>query len=336
MQDFGVIYNARQPFETLRSVQLADKTGFKLAGTYDSHFLWQEPWIYYAIWAVNTTRISMGPFVTNPLTRHITVTASLAATLYNVLGGRTFVGIGRGDSAVRTMSKKPASLDVLERSVKIIRNLTSGDTAEIEGTEVRLPWATGRVPIYVAAYGPKALQLAGKVGDGVILQIADAEVIKWSLDWVRKGARSVDRDLHGFEVISAAAWYITGDIAKARKEVRWFPAMVSNHALDLLHKYPKEKLPQSLIRGMEKRGSYDYWEHAKSTAHHLGFVTDEMIDGFSVIGTPEKAISRLEDLWKAGVTTAIAYVLSEDFQQQTKVIAEDIVSKYKRSKRVKA
>ena len=329
MHDFGVIYNARQPFETLESVRLADRTGFKLAGTYDSHFLWQEPWIHYAIWAVNTNRINIGPFVTNPLTRHITVTASLAATLYNVTGGRAFVGIGRGDSAVRTMGKKPATLEGLKHAVKVIRSLTSGDAAEVDGVTVRFPWAKCKIPIYVAAYGPKALQVAGEVADGVILQIADPEVIKWSLDWVKKGAQSVGRDLRNFEVISAAAWYVTNDIAKARTEVRWFPAMVSNHVLDLLRKYPKEKLPESLIAGMEKRGAYDYWEHASSAAHHLDFVTDEMIDGFSVIGTVQQAVSRLEELWKAGVTTAVAYILSEDFHEQTKVIAENIVSKYK-------
>lgn len=329
MQDFGVIYNARQPSETLQSVQLADRMGFKLAGTYDSHFIWQEPWIHYATWAVNTNRINIGPFVTNPLTRHITVTASLAATLYNVTGGRAFVGIGRGDSAVRTMGKKPATLKRLERAVKVIRSLTSGDAAEVEGQTVRLPWAKCKIPIYVAGYGPQALQVAGEVADGVILQIADPDVIKWSLNWVRKGAQKVGRDLRDFEVISAAAWYLTNDLAKARTEVRWFPAMVSNHVLDLLRKYPKEELPASLTAGMEKRGAYDYWEHARSSAHHTDFVTDEMIDGFSVIGTVQQVVTRLEELWKAGVTIAVAYILSADFQDQTKIVAEKIVPRYK-------
>ncbi len=331
MQDFGVVYNARQPLETLEAVKLADKSGFKIAGTFDSHFIWQEPWVYYSIWAVNTKRINIGPLVTNPLTRHVTVTASLAATLHTVMGGRTFLGIGRGDSAVRTMVQKPATLERLERSVKIIRGLTSGETVDVEGAEVRLPWAKFRIPIYVAAYGPKALQLAGRVADGVVLQIADADVIKWSLEWVRKGADSVGRDLRNFEVLSAAAWYITNDKSKARREVRWFPAMVSNHVLDLFRKYPRDKLPMSLVAGMEKRGSYDYWEHARKTAHHLDFVTDEMIDGFSVIGNHDEAHSRLEELWKAGVTTAVAYVLSDDFREQTRVIGEKIVSIYKSS-----
>ncbi len=331
MRNFGVVYNARQPFETLEAVKLADKSGFKIAGTFDSHFIWQEPWIYYSIWAVNTKRINIGPLVTNPLTRHVTVTASLAATLHTVMSGRTFLGIGRGDSAVRTMVQKPATLERLERSVKIIRSLTSGETVDVEGAEVRLPWAKFKIPIYIAAYGPKALQLAGRVADGVILQIADPDVIKWSLEWVRKGANSAGRDMRNFEVISAAAWDITSDKSKARREVRWFPAMVSNHVLDLFSKYPKDKLPKSLIAGMEKRGSYDYWEHARKTAHHLDFVTDEMIDGFSVIGTPDEAHAKLEELWKAGVTTAVAYLLSDDFHGQTKAIGEKIVSGYKSS-----
>jgi alkanesulfonate monooxygenase SsuD/methylene tetrahydromethanopterin reductase-like flavin-dependent oxidoreductase (luciferase family) len=130
-------------------------------------------------------------------------------------------------------------------------------------------------------------------------------------------------------VISASAWYISSDIEKARREVRWFPAMVSNHAVDLLQKYPPEELPRSLIEGMEKRGEYDYWEHARPDAHHLGFVTDDMIDRFSVIGTPEQAVSRLEELWKAGVTNAVSYVLSPDYYVQTETISNRIVSKYR-------
>jgi probable F420-dependent oxidoreductase len=330
-EKFGVIYNAREPFETLKAVQIADRAGMDLAGTYDSHFIWQEPWTYYAMWGLNTKQIKIGPFVTNPLTRHITVTSSLAGTFDLIMGERVYIGIGRGDSAVRTMGKKPASLETLEQSIKILRSLTLGQPTKIRGTEVKLPWSKYRVPIYVAAYGPRALELAGRVGDGVILQIADPEVIRWSLGWVKKGAESAGRNLDSFEVISAAAWYISGDIEKARKEIRWFPAMVSNHSLDLMKKYPKEQLPPSLVEGMEKRGTYNYWEHARSTAHHLDFVTNEMIDGFSIIGTPEKAISKLESLWKAGVTNATAYVLSSDFVDQTKIISEGIVSKYRAS-----
>jgi probable F420-dependent oxidoreductase len=325
---FGVIYNAREPFETLRAVQVADKGGFSLAGTYDSHFIWQEPWVYFTLWSQNTKRISIGPFVTNPVTRHITVTSSIASTLCSMIGERVFIGIGRGDSAVRTMGKKPSDLAQLEESIKILRSLTSGEPVEIDGTEVKLPWARYRVPIYVAAYGPKALELAGRVGDGVILQIADPDIIRWSLQWVRKGAGEAGRSLDGFEVISAAAWYISKDRKKGRNEIRWFPAMVSNHVLDLLRRYPKDQLPKSLVEGMEKRGVYDYWEHAKPTAHHLDFVTDEMIDSFGILGTPEEAVSKLETLWKAGVTNATSYTLSPDFLEQTRVISEGIVSKY--------
>ena len=328
--NFGVIYNAREPHETLKAVQLLDRAGLDMAGTYDSHFIWEEPWVFYSMWATNTKRVRMGPFVTNPLTRHITVTASLAATLSSVAGdGRVFIGFGRGDSAVRTMGKKPASLGELEQSVGVLKSLTSGGKTKIDGTDVSFPWAKYKVPVYVAAYGPKALEVAGRVGDGVILQIADPDVIRWSLEHVKKGAQAAGRDLKGFEVISASAWYITGDIEKARKEIRWFPAMVSNHAVDLLRKYPADKLPPALIRGMENRGGYDYWEHARPDAHHLGFVTDDMIDRFSVIGTPEQAVSKLEELWKAGVTNATAYVLSPDYIKQSETIAGRIVSKYR-------
>ncbi len=135
-------------------------------------------------------------------------------------------------------------------------------------------------------------------------------------------------DLSGFEVISASSWYYGKDPQKARREVRWFPGIVSNHALDLIRTYPKEVLPPTLIAGMEARGSYDYWEHANKDAHDLDFVTDDMIDRFCVIGSAESMITRLEELWKAGVTMAVAYAFSEDYYEQTKLIAEGVVSRY--------
>ncbi len=329
---FGVIYNARNPAETLRSVQIADSANMWLAGTYDSHFLWQEPWIHYATWAISTRNIHIGPFVTNPLTRHITVTASAAATLSVVSQNRAFIGLGRGDSAVRTMKKSPASLDVLESSIQRLRRLTSGEPVLIDGAEVRIPWANERVPIYVAAYGPKALELAGRVGDGVILQIADPQVIKWSLERVRRGAKAIGRKLENFEVISASAWCIDSDITRARKETKWFPAMVSNHAIDLLAKYPREELPESLVKGMERRGGYDYWEHARKDAHHLDFVTDEMIDQFSVIGSVSSVLQRIEELRSVGVTAAVAYLLGDDYENQTSQMAKKVVSFFDREK----
>jgi probable F420-dependent oxidoreductase len=325
---FGIVLNARLPFDTLKAVQIADQNGFNIAATYDSHFLWQEAWIHYTLWGLHTKRVKIGPFVTNPITRHITVTASLAATLCDITGGRVFIGIGRGDSAVRTMKKKPSSLDDLGGSVQVLRKLIKGQKAQVDGADVYIPWAKWDVPIYIAAYGPKALELAGKVGDGVILQIADPEVIRWSLKWVKKGADEVGRSLDGFEVISAAAWYLSEDLEKAKKETRWFPAMVSNHALDLMRRYPKEELPQSLVIGMEKRGQYDYWEHARKDARHLDFVTDDMIERFGIIGTSERFVERLEELEKAGVTIAVSYTLSEDFIEQTKLIAEKVVFRY--------
>ncbi|MEM3857572.1 MAG: LLM class flavin-dependent oxidoreductase, partial [Thermoprotei archaeon] len=224
-----------------------------------------------------------------------------------------------------TMKKTPADLRTLEKGVEALRKLTGGDTVVIDGAEVRIPWSSQRVPVYVAAYGPKALKLAGRVGDGVILQIADAEVIKWSLEWVKKGAQEAGRSLDGFEVISAAAWCLGENIKHAREEVRWFPAMVSNHALDLMAKYPKEKLPPSLIKGMESRGSYDYWEHARKDAHHLGFVTEDMIDRFSIIGSVSDAVSRLKELEKVGVTTAVAYLLGDDFAEQTRRLTRELM-----------
>ncbi len=187
------MYNALQPFETLKAVQLADKSGYRLAGSYDSQFLWLDPWIHYANWVASTSEILCGPFVTNTLTRHVTVTACAAATLDLYSSGRAFIGIGRGDSSVRMIGRKPIGLQEFESEIQRIRLLTSGQSTKIGGAEVRIPWARRGVPIYVAGYGPKVLRLAGRVGDGVIIQVADAETIQWCMRWVHEGAKEVGR-----------------------------------------------------------------------------------------------------------------------------------------------
>src|SRR4029077_16577673 len=148
--------------------------------------------------------------------------------------------------------------------VRTFRELNSGKSVDYEGVPTRFPWATAGVPrVWVAGYGPKALRTAGKIGDGVILQFADPDLIDWCMGFVREGAREAGRDPAKIEVMAAAPVWVSDDLAAARERGRWFSAMVSNHVLDLIARYPQAELPEALTSYVRDRGKYDYLHHAE-------------------------------------------------------------------------
>ncbi len=187
--DFGVVLQTDPPGRAVVDVLVrAEAAGFRYGWTFDSCVLWQEPFVIYSQVLARTSTMMVGPMVTNPSTRDWSVTASLFATLNEMFGNRTVCGIGRGDSARRVIGQRPASLAVLREAMIAIKNLAEGREAILNGTPVRIPWIRdGRLEIWMAAYGPKALQLAGEVADGFILQTADPDIARWTLGTVRAG-----------------------------------------------------------------------------------------------------------------------------------------------------
>ncbi|HEY3980834.1 MAG TPA: LLM class flavin-dependent oxidoreductase, partial [Streptosporangiaceae bacterium] len=166
--DFGLVLQTDPPAAAVveRMCEAEDR-GFRYGWTFDSHVLWQEPFVIYSQILASTSALMVGPMVTNPLTRDWTVTASLFATLNDMFGNRTICGIGRGDSAVRVINGAPVTLAVLRDSIEVIRALGNGESADYKGSTLRFPWgASSRLPVWVAAYGPKALALTGEVADG--------------------------------------------------------------------------------------------------------------------------------------------------------------------------
>src|SRR5213083_2776927 len=296
---FGVCFAPDPPASRwVDLTKLAEAEGFDYAWLFDSHVLWQEVYPIFTLMAANTRRIKIGPCVTNPATRDVTVTASALATLNEISGGRMDCGIGRGDSARRVIGKPPVTLERLEESIRLIRDLTSGREVVYEGTKIQLKWAKGKwdLPIWVAAYGPKALRLAGRIGDGVIIQLADPYLIEWFLKFVREGAEEAGRNFDEIQVMSAAPAYVTGDIAHARDQVRWFPALVSNHVVDLVKRYEPTDLPQAFTEYIAAREHYDYADHGRTGAEHAEFVSDDVVDRFCVIGTAEDCAAKLAEL----------------------------------------
>ncbi len=315
-----------------RSVGLAKRAeanGFSYGWLFDSHVLWRDPYPLLTLIGTETTDMRLGTCVTNPATRDITVTASALATLNEITGGRMDLGIGRGDSARRVMGKKPTTVAYMEECCRIVRSLTAGEKVTLDGTEIQMEWAShGPVPIWVAGYGPMALAAAGRVADGIILQLADPDIIRWCIGFVRAAAEEAGRNPDDIEIMAAAPAYVSDDLALARDKVRWFPALVSNHVVDLINKYPKDDLPEALWKYVENREGYDYHHHAEVGSDNARFVSDEITDQFAIVGPPSAHHERLEQLREAGVTQFNIYLMNGEEEDCLDAYGRDIVAEF--------
>ena len=322
--DFGVVLQNDPPaWRVVELAKQAETYGFTHAWTFDSHLLWQEPFVVYSQILSNTHRIKVGPMVTNPATRDWTVTASLFATLNDMFGNRTICGIGRGDSAVRVTNGRPTTLATLRDSIEVIRGLANSQSVEYNGNKLRFPWSHGsELPIWVAAYGPKALALTGEVADGFILQLADPSITEWSIAAVRAAAAAAGRDPETIDICVAAPAYVTDGsadgLAHGRDQCRWFGGMVGNHVADIVARYGSAggAVPEALSAYIAGRAGYDYNSHGKAGNAHTDFVPDEVIDRFCLIGPVSAQVERLEELKSLGVTQFALY-LQHDAKDET-------------------
>lgn len=326
--DFGAVIQTNPPASrTVHLAKLAEQYGFSHVWTFDSHLLWQEPYVIYSQILNETKRITVGPMVTNPATRDWTVTASTYATLNEMYGNRTICGIGRGDSAVRTTNGAPTTLKTLRESIHVIRELGNSRPVEYNGATVQFPWSVGsKLDVWVAAYGPLALKLTGEVGDGFILQLADVDIAKWMIKTVRDAAEQAGRDPMSIKFCVAAPMYIGDDWEHMRDQCRWFGGMVGNHVADIVAKYGTGgAIPQALTDYIQGRESYDYNEHGKAGNTHAAFVPDEIVERFCVMGTASEHIAKLEELKSIGVDQFAGYLQHDNKEETLRVYGETVI-----------
>jgi probable F420-dependent oxidoreductase len=331
--DFGVVLQTNPPASrTVYLSKLAEQFGFDYAWTFDSHLLWQEPYVIYSQILAETHRIKVGPMVTNPATRDWTVTASVFATLNEMYGNRTIVGIGRGDSAVRVTNGKPTTLKELRESIHVIRELGNSRAVEYNGSQLRFPWSVGsELEVWVAAYGPLALKLTGEVGDGFILQMADLDVADWMITTVRDAAEKAGRDPLSIKFCVAAPMYIANsdkqsDWEHMRNQCRWFGGMVGNHVADIVAKYGTDSaVPKALTDYIKGREGYDYNEHGRAGNSHAEFVPDEIVDRFCLLGTANDHIEKLKALKELGVDQFAGYLQHDNKEETLRVYGETVM-----------
>jgi probable F420-dependent oxidoreductase len=304
------------PQRTVALCKQAEQAGFTYAWFFDSHILWRECFVTMAMCMEHTERMRFGPCVTNPGVRDWSVAASLFATLAQQSGGRVDIGIGRGDSSRRVMGQRPLNVDTMVEFADAVKRMVRGEEVTYEENlkPVQIPWANGyELPVWFAAYGPKALGASGVHGDGLILQLADPWLVNWFTQQAIDAGKASGRDMSTFRVMSAAPVWV-GDMDKARAQTRWFPAMVGNHVADLVEKYGREgnTVPKRLTDYIEGRKGYDYRHHADKDADHLDFISNDIIDSFGILGPVETHIEKLKELEAMGVTQFNIYLMCEE------------------------
>ena len=326
--DFGLVLQADPPARAVVDrMRLAEDSGFRYGWTFDSHVLWQEPFVIYPLILAATKTMMVGPMVTNPGTRDWSVIASLFATLNDTFGNRTVCGIGRGDSALRVIGRRPTTLATMSEAMRVIKGLAEGREVTCDGAVLRIPWVRdGKLEIWMAGYGPKALKLAGEQADGFILQTADPHIARWTIGSVRAAAAAAGRDPQTITICVAAPAYVGSDLPHQRDQLRWFGGMVGNHVADLVARYGTSgPVPHELTDYIAGREGYDYSHHGRADNQSADFVPDAIVDRFCLLGSESAHVDRLRELASLGADQFAVYLMHDEPDKTLAAYGRDII-----------
>jgi alkanesulfonate monooxygenase SsuD/methylene tetrahydromethanopterin reductase-like flavin-dependent oxidoreductase (luciferase family) len=329
MGTIGSQFLAQDFEECMESVRMAEAAGYSHAWFVDSQILWQDCFVYMTHALAQTGRIVVGTAVTNPYTRHVTTIASTFATLAGLHPGRLVCGIGRGDSAVRTMGLNPVKTSMLSESVAVLRELMAGRHAAINDADVHFRWLERDpgVPIMMAATGPKNLRAAGALADRVMLYVGiDEASVRWAIEHVRAGAEGAGRDPDAVKLSVLTAMWVSDDQEDAWDQCRWAPAACANHIADTMRRNPAHGMPEAMTRLPASRDAYDYYAgHLSSEADHTAYLTGELIDDFTLAGPADKVRAKARELFALGIDEISCAYQNGNFDQMD-TVGREIIS----------
>jgi 5,10-methylenetetrahydromethanopterin reductase len=300
----------------------AEEAGFELLGLGDNQSLWQDVYVSLALAAEATSKIRLGPCVTNLVTRHMAVTASAIATVDEVSGGRAFLGVGPGDSSVYNVGAQPARLSEVESGVTSIRTMLSGQEVSDGGRMMHVSWSARSVPIFVAAEGPKGLAMAGRVADGAFVSFGLTPAdIQAAEEHIARAAAAAGRAHDAFEIWHAARVTMAGDEGEAMQRARSGMASVAHHAL----RRPREArgVPVDLVVPLEQLNArYRPTEHAEFGNSFNARLVDDLglmpylTNRYGMVGTAEQCAQRVAELSRGGVRRLLLMFSGLDLEEQ--------------------
>jgi 5,10-methylenetetrahydromethanopterin reductase len=326
----GPIGESRNVVEIARA---AEESGFELLGLGDNQSLWRDVYVSLTLAALETSRIRIGPSVTNVITRDIAVTAGAIATVDELSGGRAFLGLGPGDSAVFNVGARPARIAEVESAANAIRKMLSGQEVTHAGRSMHVGWASRSIPICIPAEGPKGLAMAGRAADAAFVSFGlTPAYVRSAAEQITAGATAAGRDPQAVEVWHAARVTLAGTETEAMLRARAGMASVAHHALRLA---PEEKgVPAELIAPLaELNAKYRPADHARPGDSFNARLVEELglmpylSERYGLVGTPEQVAGRLSDLRQAGVERLLLMFAGPDVAAQVHRWRRDVLDR---------
>ncbi len=302
----------------------ADELGFGGAWVADSQSVFRDAYMALTLFAARTKHMELGTAVTNPITRHPAVLANSFATLNEYSEGRAVMGIGVGDSAIFTLGYKPARLKRLEEIIRVFRKLTAGENVNFDGQDIEVSWPPSKIPVVIACSGPKSLQMAGRIADGVMFQVgADPTLVRYAKRNIEIGVREANRDPSEVKLYQRLAFAVSDDREQVRKEARGYASVAAGTVYAAV---PKEDIPDELYEDLSAmKAKYDYQQHGSMEADQASLITDRILDAVAIAGTPEEAVPKLKELVALGIENFIFPIATKHPDAVIELIADKVI-----------
>jgi alkanesulfonate monooxygenase SsuD/methylene tetrahydromethanopterin reductase-like flavin-dependent oxidoreductase (luciferase family) len=323
---FGVgLFATENAQAGMRLAQEAEAFGFHRFWVGDSHMIWREVYPLLGAIAATTRKLQIGPGVTHPQVRHLTVTASAMATLNELAARRLLLGIGVGATGPENIGRKPVTVEELEEALRLLKQLLAGEAVEMNGRQVRCVFAGGsKIPIYIGTRAPKAMKLAAVLGDGIIYT-GEISTIKMIVDAMKQFCAEAGRMEGEVQVVYRIPCCVAENRSEAREEVKGKIARAAMTHLGRLHKMGKLEDPE------DRKAVERLWQHY-DTYHHMGpehshLVRDEWVDRFAVAGTPEQVRESVREILRAGMDELTIIPFGKSKASVIKLFAEEVIGK---------
>ena len=296
--------------QLMQLIQSIEAAGFDGAGILDSQLISRDTFVVLSQAATRTSRLMLFPAVTNPLTRHAAVLAGAIQTVEELAPGRVKFVIGTGYTSTSTIGRRPATLAEMRQCLRTVRALLAGESVEFDGTPGRLTFAARRpIPLIMAASGPKAIELAGEVADGVLLLVGfNRGIVERALEYLERGARRSGRRVEDLDVTWAVRIATAATTAEARRlarptAVHWGVLRWGGHWLEPAGvRLPKLDIPDAVHKVYPDLSHAHDWEAAIAATSFVDDATvAQLCDAIGLVGAPADCAARIAEMTKLGV-----------------------------------